>query len=100
MGGIDTLICLELSKRNIFCEITYVERTISGDTYFIRYHDYWNWDLKNYMPVLFLSLQNSQGRELIRVASQANKSGMHDYPTPAKQIPLLIELLLKNSHVE
>ncbi len=100
MGGIDTLLCGELSKRNIFCEISYGERTIPEDTYLIRYHDYWNWDLKNYMPVLFLSLQNSKGKELIRVGSQANRSGMHDYPTPAKQIPLLIDLLLKNSRVE
>jgi len=94
ISDIPELVCVELLKRQINCEIAYEHSEINNETYYIEYQDYWAWDFKKYMHVLKMKLYKN-GIEIKTVASQGNGAGMHDYPTPEKQIPLLIDLLLK-----
>jgi hypothetical protein len=94
IADISNLICNELSAREIDCEIVNNLSEVDLETYYIIYQDYWAWDFKKYMHVLKIRLCKS-GREIKSVASQGNSGGMHDYPNPKKQVPLLIDLLLK-----
>ncbi len=96
---IELLICNELKKRNINCKIVNDISDIDKDSYYINYQDYWAWDFKKYMHVLKVNLYKSN-KKLISVVSQGNTGGMHDYPNPQKQVPLLIELILKNNSVQ
>lgn len=92
---IDSLICTEVAKQNIKCTIVNDLADIEKGAYYIRYQDYWAWDFKKYMHVLKISL-NKSDKEVKCVVSQGNTAGMHDYPNPKKQVPLLIEMILKN----
>ena len=94
ISDISDLICTELVKRQISCDIAYKQLEIDNETYHIEYQDYWTWDFKKYMHVLIIRLYKN-GIEIKSVASQGNGAGLHDYPIPEKQIPLLIDLLLK-----
>jgi len=91
----DSILCEELSKRDISCEIIYSKSEVSSESYYLQYQEYWAWDMGQFMPVMKIWLLKDN--ETIRsVASEGNTAGMHDYPTPGKQVPLLIDLLLKN----
>ncbi len=94
ISDIETLICSELKKRNINCEIVNETLSNNDETYYIKYQDYWAWDFKKYMHVLKISILKN-GSVVRSVVSQGNTAGMHDYPNPEKQVPLLIELILK-----
>jgi hypothetical protein len=93
---IDSLILKELVKNNIRCKIVNeVSRSTNENVFYLRYQDYWSWDFKTYMHLLTISLLDNYGQELSEFVSQGNTAGMHDYPMPSKQVPRLVELILK-----
>ena len=92
--NISGIICYELRNRKIGCERINNRVLTDDNEFYIEYQDYWAWDFKKYMHVLIIRLYKS-GVEIRNVVSQGNTSGMHNYPNPEKQIPSLIDLLLK-----
>lgn len=92
--NISGIICYELRNRKISCERINDKVLIGDNDFHIEYQDYWTWDFKEYMHVLIIRLYQSDV-EIRNVVSQGNISGMHNYPNPEKQIPTLIDLLLK-----
>ena len=93
-GNIAGRICYELRNRKISCNRISDKALIGDNEFYIEYQDYWIWDMKKYMHVLIIRLYKS-GVEIRNVVSQGNTSGLHNYPNPEKQIPSLIDLLLK-----
>ena len=92
--AIESLISTELNKYGISTTIVNNEASINN-SFYIKYQDYWAWDFKRYMPVLKISMFDTLKKELITVISEGNTMGMHDYPNPKKQIPVLINLMMK-----
>ena len=93
-GNISGRICYEFRNRQISCERINDKSLIGENEFYIEYQDYWTWDMKKYMHVLIIRLYKSNV-EIRNVVSQGNTSGIHNYPNPEKQIPSLIDLLLK-----
>jgi hypothetical protein len=93
---IDSLILKELLKNNIRCSIANeVNKSTNENVFYIKYQDYWSWDFKTYMHLLTISLFDNYDQELSEYVSQGNTAGMHDYPMPSKQVPRLVEMMLK-----
>lgn len=82
--SIDSLICVELSKRNIECRIIDEYSLLGISSNYIKYQDYWAWDFKKYMHVLKITIYDPDNNEIISVASEGNTAGMHDFPNPEK----------------
>lgn len=93
ISRIDSLISIELLKHRISSIIVNDSDDIEN-SYYLEYQDYWAWDFKKYMPVLEISLFDSENNELISVISEGSTSGMHDYPSPKKHVPILVDLIL------
>jgi len=92
---IDSLILKELVINNIRSEIVDEHEVPKiADALYLRYQDYWSWDLKLYMHLLIISLYDASGNKLSEYVSQGNTAGMHDYPMPKKQVPKLVGLIL------
>ena len=93
---IDSLIYKELVKNNIRCRISNDgSLSTNENVFYIKYQDYWSWDFKNYMHLLILTLCDNLGNELSEYVSQGNTAGVHDYPMPGRQVPKLVDLMLK-----
>jgi hypothetical protein len=93
---VDSLILGELIKKGYNARIVSKGTGFKQGSNYIAYQDYWAWDFKKYMHVLkifFYSPEN--GKKILEVVSQGNKMGLHDYPNPKKQVPVLIDKILK-----
>jgi hypothetical protein len=89
---IDSLIYTELTNRGLSVSIVNKGTGFTQGSNFVTYQDYWAWDFKKYMHVLKISFYDPlNGKKILQVSSQGNKMGMHDYPNPKKQVPVLIE---------
>ena len=92
---IDSLIYTELTKKGFTARIVDKGTAFAQGSNYVTYQDYWAWDFKKYMHVLKISFHDPlDGKKIMEVVSQGNKMGMHDYPNPKKQVPLLIEKAL------
>lgn len=95
---IDSLIYNELVKSHVSCRIIDEEFMLNtqakSNEYVIRYQDYWSWDFKPFMHILIISIYDSSKNKLSDYVSQGNTGGMHNFPTPEKQVPELITLIL------
>jgi len=95
---IDSLILNELVKAHVSSKIIDEEYLlnvqVNSNEYIIRYQDYWSWDFKPFMHILIISIYDSSNNKLSDYISQGNTGGMHNFPTPAKQVPELIALIL------
>ncbi|MCK9399978.1 MAG: hypothetical protein M0Q51_08320 [Bacteroidales bacterium] len=96
---IDSLIYNELVKFHISCEITNEQNLLNAhpntNEYIIKYQDYWSWDFKPFMHILIISIYDTSNNKLSEYVSQGNTAGLHNFPTPAKQVPELIALILR-----
>ncbi len=92
--AIDNLLASELKRHGITTNIIENVNDIE-DSYRLEYQDYWAWDFKKYMPVLVITLLNQKNEEVLSVISEGNTMGLHDYPNPKKQVPLLVDLLFE-----
>jgi len=92
---IDSLIYTELINKGFTARIVKKGFGFTQGSNYVTYQDYWAWDFKKYMHVLKISFHDPlDGKKILEVVSQGNKMGMHDYPNPKKQVPLLIEKAL------
>jgi len=91
---IDSLICSEIKKHGFECSIVEMGGKTEPDKYTILYQDYWAWDFKLYMHVLKIWVYYNN-KEIIKVVSEGNTAGMHDFPTPENQVPKLVNLIMK-----
>ena len=94
---IDSLIYQELTKRNIDCQIIEESALKYIDEKYITYQDFWAWDFSMYMHILKINIFTSDHKRIIKVASQGNTAGMHNYPSPEGQVPLLIDLIIEET---
>ena len=96
---IDSLICIELNKKGYECNIIERGTLTPENVYTILYQDYWAWDFKDFMHILKIWVYYNN-KETIKVVSQGNTAGMHDYPMPEDQVPKLVELILQQAKKE
>ena len=96
ISRIDSLIYFELKGKGFNAIIIAgQELQQKPGVNYIKYQDYWAWDFKKYMHVLKIFLYEGESKAAIMEAvSQGNKMGMHDYPNPKKQVPILVEKIL------
>ncbi|MCE7040264.1 hypothetical protein [Dyadobacter sp. CY312] len=93
---IDSLIFTELINKGHTARIVGKKTEFEQGANYVTYQDYWAWDFKKYMHVLKIFFYSPEsGEKILEVVSQGNKMGMHDYPNPRKQVPVLIEKALK-----
>ncbi len=91
---IDSLICTEIIKHGFECDIVKKGEQIEQNKYIVLYQDYWSWDFKQYMHILKVWVYYNN-KEIIKVVSEGNTAGMHDFPTPENQVPKLVDLIMK-----
>ena len=65
------------------------------DKYFITYADYWTWDFKDYMHLLKVRVLDENKNVIVIGVSEGNTAGMHDAPMPQKQVPVILDLIMK-----
>jgi len=93
---IDSLICQELARRKMKCEIVdSLNFAAAKDKYFITYADYWTWDFKDYMHLLKVRVLDENKNVIVIGVSEGNTAGMHDAPMPQKQVPVILDLIMK-----
>ena len=93
---IDSLIFTELINNGYTARIVDKRTEFKQGSNHVTYQDYWAWDFKKYMHVLKIFFYSPEtGEKILEVVSQGNKMGMHDYPNPRKQVPVLMEKALK-----
>jgi hypothetical protein len=97
---IDSLIFNEFARFKVLSKIIDEEYLLNTqpnpNEYIIRYQDYWSWDFKPFMHILIISIYDSSDNKLADYVSQGNTAGLHNFPTPAKEVPELIALILKD----
>lgn len=91
-----SLIKKELRSLGYTCTIYNSLPEIDHKAIYISYQDYWEWDFKRYMHLMVMNVFNPNDELIFRVVSYSNHKGFHNFPTPTKQIPLMIEELSKH----
>ncbi|WP_439584927.1 hypothetical protein [Dyadobacter bucti] len=95
IARIDSLIYNELTKRGFTARIVNPGVLHLPGSNYIKYQDYWAWDFKKYMHVLKIYFYGPENeKKVLEAVSQGNKMGLHDYPNPKKQVPVLMEKAL------
>lgn len=90
---IDSMLYVGLIENNIPCIMQDSIEVFDKNTLYLVYQDYWAWDLKKYMHVLWIGVYDYEENQLFEVASEGNTAGIHDFPTPQKQVPLMVQKL-------
>ena len=91
-----SIIEKELPQHGYSCTIRSSSPDPDNSAIYLSYQDYWERDLKKYMHLMVISVFNSQDKLIYKVVSHSNPKGFHNYPTPAKQLPLMIDELSKH----
>jgi hypothetical protein len=95
IGNTDIVIKKELEKRGFEVYIA-GDKPITNDFQLVvRYKDTWKWDMSDYMPYLEIYFMDAATLKTNARTSYANSSETHDYPTPEKTIPKMLDDLLK-----
>lgn len=90
---IDKLIYYSLNGKRYEVAIVESESEVDEGIY-IKYSDYWTWDLTRYMHLLKLKVYEKGKVEPVAVAVlEGSKSEFHNFPRPKKEIPILIDKL-------
>ena len=91
-----SLIRKELTKQGFSCSI-WESKPGKGDNFiYLSYQDYWKGGLKNFMKIMVISVFNPKDELIYKIVSFCDTKGFHNYPTPTKQVPLMIEELSKH----
>lgn len=91
---IDSMLQTGLEATGINSLVRDTIDVLDSTTLYLVYQDYWAWDLKKYMHVLWIGVYDSGENLKLEVISQGNTAGLHDFPTPQKQVPIMIQELV------
>jgi hypothetical protein len=69
---------------------------IDDHSIYLTYQDYWRWDFKRYMHMMVICIFKPNNELIFKVVSHSSPKGFHNFPTPQKQIPLMIDKLSKH----
>ncbi|RDC64590.1 hypothetical protein [Adhaeribacter pallidiroseus] len=97
IGNTDFVIKKELEKIGISAEIGNKEIIPEGFDLIVMYNDTWRWDFKKVLDKLEIVFISPDGREELARSTfniYPNKE-LHNFPTPEKEVPKMLNQLLK-----
>lgn len=97
IGNTDTIIKYELEKRGISATLGKKGDTPEGYDLIVTYDDIWRWDFKKILQHLDIYFISPRGDSVLATSTfdiYYNKE-LHNFPTPKKEVPKMIEELLK-----
>ncbi len=62
----------------------------------VDYYDFWEWDFKDFLKILKVTFKDPKtGKIFAEGLYEADKAGLHDYPTSESEVPNVLGALLK-----
>lgn len=96
IGNTDLVIQQELKKHGIHSVIGKKEDVPEDFDLIVHYSDTWRWDFKKILDRLEIAFVSPDGKSVLAKSSfniYKNKE-LHNFPTPEKEVPKMIEQLL------